>query len=172
MRIAALGVFIFLCSAAFSATQQLGDTTQISPFGQGDHRQLRNQRDSVNALCQRYLGRRLSGNKTRDLDTLQTLLDRDVIRAGQTLELQAMGVVLGDLMAAEHRLKWVIYSDEHGRSRALQMDDRQVFLFPITMISRRVDAGLEVDIAKLYETAVDEIRADLNRRYKPEPPIR
>ena len=110
--------------------------------------------------------------KTRDLKTLQALLDRAIVGSGQTLELQAMGVILGDLAATEHHLKWVIYQDRRGRSRALQMDDRHVFLFPITMISRRVDVGLSVDVAALYEKAINEIRSDLEQRHLPEPLIR
>ena len=65
-----------------------------------------------------------------------------------------------------------LFRDVSPDSRPLQMDDRHVFLFPVTMISRRVDAGLKVNVAELYEKAIEEIRPDLAGRYKPEPPIR
>jgi hypothetical protein len=95
---------------------------------------------------------------------LQDLLDRRLVRKGQTVELQAMGVIMGDVLAADLDMDWVIYSDKHGRSRALRMGKTDNFLFPITMISRRVEAGAKVDVEAVFEKArssIEPYRQDL-----------
>ncbi len=169
MPLFAATVLVLLSGLAAAAAR--AEPAEISALGMGDRNYLRVQRERVNDLAARYLGRSLSGVKSRDLDTLQELLDRDIVTAGQTLELQAMGVVMGNLMADEHRLRWVVYQDDRGRSRALQLDERPVFVFPITIISRRVDVGLEVDVAALYAKAIAEIQDDLDNRYRRDGPI-
>ena len=89
-----------------------------------------------------------------DLRVIQELLDKRIIEKGQTYELQAMGVVMGDLLAAELSMKWVVYEDKIGRSRALQLGRSDNFLFPITMISRRAEVGAEVKVRAIYDRAV------------------
>jgi hypothetical protein len=70
-----------------------------------------------------------------------------------------MGVIMGDLLAAELGLRWVIYEDDLGRSRALQYKDMETVLFPITMISRRVEVGNRRPVAEIYQKAYDIIDA-------------
>ena len=129
------------------------DTPKISALGSLDRQFMQQQRNRVDELARFDLGRQLQTDKNNNLGILQTLLERRVVTADQTLELQAMGVVLGDLLAAELGMKWVIYEDRYGRSRALQLGSSDNFLFPITMISRRVEAGASVDVTAVYEKA-------------------
>jgi hypothetical protein len=129
------------------------DPPKISALGSLDRQFLQQQRNRVDELARFDLGRQLQTDKNNNLGILQTLLDRRVVTADQTLELQAMGVVLGDLLAAELGMKWVIYEDRYGRSRALQLGSSDNFLFPITMISRRAEAGASVDVTAVYEKA-------------------
>ena len=51
----------------------------------------------------------------------------------------------------------VAYHDQHGRSRALQLKHSDYFFFPITMISRRAETGLAVDIEALYQQVAQKI---------------
>ena len=129
------------------------DPPKISALGTLDRQFLQQQRNRVDELARFDLGRQLQTDKNNNLGILQTLLERRVVTADQTLELQAMGVVLGDLLAAELVMKWVIFEDRYGRSRALQLGSSDNFLFPITMISRRVEAGASVDVTAVYEKA-------------------
>ncbi len=126
---------------------------KISALGTLDRQFMEQQRNRIDELARFDLGRQLQADKNHNLDILQTLLDRRVVTANQTVELQAMGVVLGDLLAAELGMKWVIYEDRYGRSRALRLGSSDNFLFPITMISRRVEAGAQVDVTAVYEKA-------------------
>ncbi len=143
-----LAGLLALSTAVFAA-----DPPKISALGRLDRQFMEQQRNRIDEFARFDLGRQLRADKNHNLDILQTLLDRRVVSAEQTVELQAMGVVLGDLLAAELGMKWVIYEDRYGRSRALQLGSSDNFLFPITMISRRVEAGAQVDVTAVYEKA-------------------
>lgn len=122
-----------------------------------DRRFMEQQRDLVQDLAERRLGRSLSGERERDIAVLQKILDERLVHPDQTRELQAMGVILGDLLAQELDLRWVIYEDKVGRSRALRYRDTDNYLFPITMISRRREAGSDTPVAEIYRKAYDII---------------
>jgi hypothetical protein len=68
-----------------------------------------------------------------------------------------MGVIMGDLLAAEFDLHWVIYEDRKGRSRALRYRESDNVIFPITMISRRREVGNQTSVADIYQKASDII---------------
>jgi len=125
----------------------------------------------VRDLAALHLGRGFNGERKRDLETLQLLLDRRVVRQGETAELQAMGVMLGDLLAEDLDMHWVVYEDEDGRSRGLQLGQTRNFLFPITMISRRVDVGIVVDVQALYAKARAEMEPYIGKRYRKPAPL-
>lgn len=141
-------------------------TSQVNELSKLDLAYMDRQRALLGELAAIELGRRFSGDRQRDLDLLQTLLDRRLVRPEQTGELQAMGVVMGDLLAAEYDLHWVVFIDEAGRSRALRYRDSDFMLFPITMISRRWSAGDTTPVADIYQKAADTIA-----RSTPAPPF-
>ncbi|WP_279246193.1 DUF3806 domain-containing protein [Candidatus Litorirhabdus singularis] len=104
----------------------------------------------LDALARSRLGERFTGSKDRDLTILQMILDRGLVKPDQKRELQAMGIILGDLLARDLGMHWVVYSDHVGRSRALRMATTDHYLFPVTAISRRVEADAPVDVAAIY----------------------
>jgi len=143
-----------------------GAAAKVSPLSPSDARQLDYQRTSIRDLSALHLGRRLGSGKERDLATLQALLDQNVVKSGETRELQSMGVVLGDLIAQQLDMDWVVYEDQYGRSRALQLGPSENFLFPITMISRRIDNGIPVNIIDIYNKAIAEMEPYIATRYR------
>ena len=54
------------------------------------------------------------------------LIDRRAIRKADVETWQALGVVFGDVLVV-HGLKWVMYEDELGASKALQWRDTAKF---------------------------------------------
>ena len=139
---------VFCCaSAAAQLEPQISDLTAL------DRKFMQEQRTRIDDLARSSLGRQLNGAVDSDLAILQLLLDRKAVSSSQTLELQAMGVVMGDLLAVEPTVRWVIYQDRQGRSRALRTGQSDNYIFPITMISRRVEAGATVDVSALYDKA-------------------
>ena len=148
------GLLFSLCATA----EQAANIGKLSFL---DNQYMEQQRSSLDDLARIELGSQFNGTKERDLALLQSLLDRKAVRADQKKELQAMGVVMGDLLAKELHLHWVIYEDALGRSRALRYRESDNYLFPITMISRRVEAGNTSRVSDIYQRAVDLIKPQL-----------
>ncbi len=150
--------YILLCSAPLLNAQEWR-TEAMSPI---DRQYMDDQRALIDNLARRELGRQLHGQKDNDIRVLQLLLDRDIISQQQVAELQAMGIVLGQLLKSQKGLSWVIYIDRLGRSRALQVPGKnEEFIFPVTQISRREEMGIKVGVAEIYaelEQAVLDIR--------------
>jgi len=146
--------------------------TTIEELSQLDLRRLREQRDLVDELARRHVGTPLSvGRSLEDLRVLQELLDQEILDRDQTYELQALGVALGDVLAEQYDLEWVVVNDDLGRSRALRYGEGEDLVFPVTMISKRVEANMKVQVRELYEKSglnVDEFsrRAGNGRRIR------
>ena len=64
-----------------------------------------------------------------------------------------MGVIMGDLLAAELGMRWVLYEDNVGRSRALRYQESDTLLFLITMIARRREAGNMTSVVEINQNA-------------------
>ena len=118
-----------------------------------DRQYLSQQRSLLTELTARNFGRHFNGQRDNDLELLQRLLDNKLVRPEQVQELQAMGVIMGDLLAAELDLRWVVYQDKLGRSRALADDVTGTYLFPITMISRRREVENLTPVNAIYTQA-------------------
>ena len=122
-----------------------------------DRQFMADQRMRVERLANR-LGRGLTGVADRDLNTLQRILDDRLVPAEDTLTLQAMGLVFGDLLGDHLDMDWVVYRDHKGRSRALRYRQMDVYLFPVTMISRRQEGGSARRLKPLFDDTARDTR--------------
>ncbi len=68
-----------------------------------------------------------------------------------------MGIVLGNVFVNEMPLQWVTVDDEHGRDPALQYPNTTVIVFPLTMISKRVEDGRSVHVAQIFEAVRKQV---------------
>ena len=89
------------------------------------------------------------------VQVIQAVLDNGWATEGETAKLQALGVVFGDVLSELLSAPWVIVDDEFGRDAALLVSDDPVILFPITMISKRIEDGEAVDVAELVSIAAE-----------------
>lgn len=145
---------------ALSSVSALAEV-KISDFAWIDRNHMEQQVKRIDDLARTRVGSQVRGDRT-DLETLQRIIDRDLIDKDDSLELQALGAVLGNVMAAEiDELEWKIYEDEKGRSRALCVENTQECLFPITMLSRRMSVGLKPDVQRIYDTSMEIIEPHL-----------
>lgn len=151
-------VLTIICAALLTVPLTAQDSPNYSTPSRLDQQFLQQQRQRIDDMARSQLGRQLNDDRQNNLGILQTLLDRRLVRKEQTLELQAMGVVLGDELAEELDLRWTIIEDRYGRSRALRYRNTDNLLFPVTMISRRVEAGSQVVVTNVYEKAAAIIR--------------
>ena len=143
--------------ASWSFAQSPNFDVLIEPLSAVDQQFMAEQRMRVEQLANR-LGRGLTGVVERDLDTLQRILDDRMVPTEDTLTLQAMGVVFGDLLGKRLGMDWVVYRDNKGRSRALRYRKIDIYLFPVTMISRRQEGSSERRLKPLFDDTVRETR--------------
>lgn len=110
---------------------------------------LERQRDLVDGIARQGLGEKLT-RTTKDLRTIQRILDQKLLGDHPNDTFHALGVVLGDVLVEQQGYRWIGFVDEEGRSLALRRAGSENVLFPVTAISRRVEAGSPVDVSKLY----------------------
>lgn len=152
----ALVATLILMPINSSAQSGLQGEAEIAELERVDHIYLNNKRDEIKDLSFKNLDKILRGDK-RDLSSLQALLDQQIISPTDQQLLLGMGVMLGDIFASELNLEWKNYTDDLGRSRAVCMPRTDYCLFPLTMISKRVKRGADVDVAKLYQKGVEHL---------------
>lgn len=148
-----VAVSLMLLFSGMTALAQFAPTSKvvIEELGWMDRNYLERQIGRIDELARVRLGKQLNQN-LNDLDVLQQIVDRELIDAKDTEGLQALGAVMAQLMLLDvPSLEWKIYIDEVGRSRALCAKNTKECLFPITMLSRRMEVGLKPDVRKVYE---------------------
>lgn len=153
---------VLLLALLLSPAAVLAQEWRTEPISQIDRQFMADQRTTIDELARRHLSLQVTGTRT-DLDLLQQLLDRGLVRNDDTETLQAMGIIFGDLLEKEHNLEWIIYFDRLGRSRALAIPRTREFLYPVTMISRRAEVGSKVDVKALFDRA-GEIVAEIRKK--------
>src|SRR5262249_18477342 len=117
--------------------------------------------DQQRYLIESYLGdeesRQKYGAPVGKLGLLRALLENEVFSPEQTHELQSIGVVLGDVFVQDLGMEWIVVEDSFGRTPALRYPNTTVILYPITMISKRVEAGEQVDVFDMYNSLAADI---------------
>jgi Domain of unknown function (DUF3806) len=127
------------------------DPQQISTPNDEEQQRLDRQRAVVEALlADDAESRRKFTTAAGKLGTIRAVLAAKLFRADPSYELQCLGVVLGDAMVLALGLEWVIVADEQGRDPALRVPATSILLFPLTMISKRVERGEAVDVFDLF----------------------
>ncbi|MDT3337943.1 DUF3806 domain-containing protein, partial [Shewanella sp. SP1S1-7] len=90
-------------------------------------------------------------NLSAKLKLVQTILDNEWVSNEETFKLQALGICLGDALTQEiEELSWVAVEDQYGRDPALRWLNTSVLVFPRTSVSKRVEAGVKVDIYEMF----------------------
>ena len=99
----------------------------------------------------------------RKLQIISAILTNGWIEPHETWKLQALGISFGDALAQVLDLEWVVVDDEYGRSPALAVAGTSIRLFPQTMISKRIERGVTVDVYELFSAtrrSVEDARAN------------
>jgi hypothetical protein len=141
------------------ATQGTGATVKakFSDLSAADSAMLDKQRGVV----AREIATRYEADLTKtkgDLALLQKLLDDGAFKPTQTFELQSLGVVFGDVLAADAGLYWIMVTDEYGTDPTLIRGNSTLHVNTLTMISKRVERGEKVDVSDLFARAIDSVR--------------
>ena len=152
------------------------DPKKKSPYSELEAIHLshgKNQRTDVKRMFL-DIGHRLHTDKS-DLPVMQRILRLRKIQRTDVASQQALGLVFGDILAKELDLDWVIYQDDEAtckkkglryescKSRALRYKDSNIVIFPVTMISRRYKAGIDVDVVSLHNKIVKNTQFLIDR---------
>jgi hypothetical protein len=123
-----------------------------------DIRRLAEQLVVAEQLTARLAGRiKLDGSR-QDLAAIQAVLDSRELGPANTYELQCLGVAFGRVVVdAFPGLDWAIINDEYGRDATLRYTATNVALNVLTMISKRIEDGEQVDVGYLLESPLREL---------------
>ena len=152
---------IILCLLFTTSIVHSDDKYKIEALWPLHVKVMNNQKTKIDDLLKLHTGSNLRADLT-DITNMQRLLDNYIVNKKDTEILQAMGMALGDVMAKELGMHWVIYEDKLGRSKALQYQKTQHFLFPVTMLSRRAAGNAPINIQVIYDKAAKKMEPYLN----------
>lgn len=94
----------------------------------------------------------------KTLSLIQKTIDEKVLQAENALELQSLGIALGDYIQYKNKdFHWALVRDEYGRDVCLQFKTFAITVFPMTMISKRIEDGEIVNVAELVGTLIDQV---------------
>jgi hypothetical protein len=99
------------------------------------------------------------------LTLLEAILENRWIEPSETLKLQSLGIALGDAFVQQLGLMWMAVEDEYGRDPAVVLEGTSIVLFPLTMISKRIERGDEVDVHDLFADVcakVEELKRQMS----------
>ncbi len=139
---------------------------KFSEVAGDDGARLERQRGIVAAAAKKHYGTPSLTKTKADIPILQRLVDDKVFAKNQTFELQCLGVALGDIMATELPLRWVMVTDEYGTDPTLRFKDSTIQVNALTMISKRMERDEAVDIADLLRqssVAVAQMQKEFQR---------
>jgi hypothetical protein len=91
------------------------------------------------------------------LRLLDGILSNRWVHPEETVKLQSLGITFGDALAQKLGFEWVAVEDEYGRDPALRLPGTTLLLFPLTMISKRIERGEEVDVVRLFRAMCDQV---------------
>ena len=116
-------------------------------------RQLVHSADVVSGV----VGERLDGSLD-DLGRLQRVLDSRSVDPSATYTLHSLGLSFGIVFIENNPgFDWWMVHDEYGRDPVIRWERTSLLVCPMTMISKRVEDGVDVDIAELYELLGEEL---------------
>jgi len=130
-----------------------------------DAKRLDQQRELVLAAAKQRYGTRSLTRTEKDLPILQRLIDDKAFKKEQTYELQSLGVVLGDVLASQFPLRWVMLTDEFGTDPTLRFKKTTVNVNALTMISKRVERGEHVDVQWLVDKTREAL-SDAEQKFR------
>jgi hypothetical protein len=129
----------------------------IQPSVQADRDQLAAQAAMVLEMLRARYGDVQLHRTEDDLWLLQRLHDDGGLQAGQERELEAVGIVFGEVLAARTPLKWITFEWQGERSLGLKYPNTNIIVFPGSMIAKRVNRGERVDFESLFRSTVAQV---------------
>jgi hypothetical protein len=118
----------------------------------------------VSENAARWYGRRLDGT-TSDLDLIQRMLDDRRFAVTDRMAAWHLGLAFGNLLSRTQGWPWAV-CEEAGLVDPVLVTAGDVngeeagLLFPMTMISHRLERGDRINLRELYEATVAKMKAE------------
>jgi hypothetical protein len=94
-----------------------------------------------------------------DLKRIQHVLDQGALGPEQAYELQCLGIAFGRILISNiDGLDWAAIDDEYGRDPTIRYQETSLQLNVLTMISKRVEDGADVDVEHLFKWIKDHLQ--------------
>ena len=138
---------------------------RITALTEVDQKRLRDQRAVVEKHFEGDDWRKKYQTTAGKLGTIRALIEANTFQPSQTYELQCLGIVLGDAFVQELKMEWVIVEDEYGRDPAVRLPGTSIILYPLTMISKRLERGDKVDVFDLFNWAASQVEEMKKKGY-------
>ena len=137
-------LLILLLAATGCSSENPGQpdkSMQVSQLTPEDLQGLSADRSWVNDLLTGFGSSTRLTQSRQDIPTLHSLLDNGPYTSEASAELAVFGTAYGDVLAKEIGLHWVVVTDDSGSDYALQFQDKKVFVFPRSMLLKRIEQG-------------------------------
>jgi len=85
---------------------------------------------------------------------LQLIINSNEIGPEETQKLQCLGTYFGQAIIEKTHWEWTVIQDEYGTDLAIQIPGKKAWLFPVTMISKRIEDGEVVDVFELFNLVI------------------
>src|SRR5688572_4779908 len=92
------------------------------------------------------------------LRLLDAIISNNWIEPNETVKLQCLGITLGDAFIQELGMRWVAVEENGARGPAIELPGTTVVLFPLTMISKRVERGEKVKVYDLFSGICEKVK--------------
>ena len=93
------------------------------------------------------------------LTLIQQILNSGEISCDEVDKLQALGNYFGLAICEFTNWRFEVIEDEYGRDLSIQMPGTTAWIHCTTMLSKRVEAGEEIDVFNLFAQVVAKIQA-------------
>ena len=92
------------------------------------------------------------------MQAIDSILGAGIIAKEDTARLECLGTILGDVFVDDLGFHWVVVDDEIGRDFAIMYKETGVVVYPLTLISKRIQKGDTVDVYSLYHGLVKQVQ--------------
>jgi len=130
---------------------------EVKPLSKKDETWLQQAEQHILQVLQAHYGNCEFTYTERDLVLVQRLIDDGFIKSDQLLEQQCLGVVLGNVFTHQTRMRWSVVTNDFGTLIAIYDAKIKFTLYPITMISQRMDDRRKIDMPALYKSFVADL---------------
>lgn len=128
----------------------------IAPCQLSDVEKLTRQQQFATEQLQKIIGVFSFNGTEEDLAPIQKGLDSG--KLAHTVDLQCLGVPFGEIIInSQTGFDWWMFEDNLGITPCIRYRETDLIIFPLTLISKRIEQGESVNVVRLYADLIARI---------------